>query len=166
MRAIENDGSEYGIWLIQGPNPSYNLEEDLLTYHGNTHYVIAAPTGDSVMVTLTLNDGSWLLDDVMFKGTLSNWSVFQAYDDGTNGDAVADDHIWTAEYMSANGDHQWGAIDTDNGDGTECEACDGSDGYGTWMIDGPNPQFLVGEGSYYGHTDYVIAPDTILNDFG
>ena len=162
--AIENDGSEYGIWLIQGPNPSYNLEEDLLTYHGNTHYVIAAPTGDSVMVTLTLHDGSWLLDDVMFKGTISNWAVFQAYDDGTNGDAVADDHIWTAEYMSANGDHQWGAIDTDNGDGTECEACDGSDGWGTWMIVGPNPEFSVGDGSYSGVTDYVIAPDSAVSE--
>ena len=162
--AIENDGSEWGIWLIDGPNPAYNLEDDLITYHGNTHYTIPF-VGDSLLVTFTLNDHSWLIEDVMMKGTMSNWSVFQAYDDGTMGDEVAGDHIWTAEYLVANGDHQWGAIDTDNGDGTVCEACDGSDGWGTWLMEGsPNPEFSVSGGAVEGTIDWVIAPDSAMSE--
>ena len=72
------------------------------------------------------------------------WGVFQAYDDGTNGDVTAGDHVWTAHYTTANGDYQWGAIDTENPDGTICLACDGTDGYGTWLMEGdPNPEFSV-----------------------
>ena len=121
--AVENDGSTYGVWLISGPNPSFTLDEDLLTYHGHTNYTIPAPSGEE-LVTFTLNDNSWLIEDVMFKGSMSGWSVFQAYDDGTNGDATADDHIWTAQYVTQNGDHQWGGISTENEDGTVCVLCD------------------------------------------
>ncbi len=46
VRAIENDGTENGVWLINGPNPAYNLEEDLLTYHGHTNYIIPVPAGE------------------------------------------------------------------------------------------------------------------------
>lgn len=161
--AVENDGSTYGVWLISGPNPEFNLEEDLVTYHGHTNYTIPAPSGEE-LVTFTLNDNSWLLHNVMIKGTMSGWSVFQAYDDGTNGDATADDHIWTGQYVTQNGDHEWGAISTDNGDGTECVLCDGSDGYGTWLIDGSNPGFEVLDGTISGIVDYVIPPDSAVSE--
>ena len=168
--AVENDGSTYGVWLIQGDNPSFNLEADLVTYHGHTSYVIPAPSGEE-LVTFTLNDNSWLIEDVMFKGTMSGWAVFQGYDDGTNGDVTADDHIWTAQYVTANGDHAWGAIDTDNGDGTVCVACDGSDGYGTWLIEGDNPAFSLLDGDVTEDclSDFVfsgIGGSTLTSEFG
>ena len=160
--AIENDGSEWGVWLIAGPNPSFTLDEDLVTYHGHTNYIIPAPSGDSVVVTFTINDGSWMLDDVMIKGTMSGWGVFQAYDDGTNGDATAADHIWTGQNLSAIGDHAWGGISTTNPDGTVCVACDGSDGWGSWLMEGhPNPEFSIADdGTITGVVDWVIAPDS------
>jgi hypothetical protein len=161
--AVENDGSTYGVWLISGPNPSFTLDEDLLTYHGHTNYTIPAPSGEE-LVTFTLNDNSWLIEDVMFKGSMSGWSVFQAYDDGTNGDATADDHIWTAQYVAQNGDHQWGGISTENEDGTVCVLCDGSDGYGTWLIDGNNPAFSVLDGTVTGAVDYVIPADMAVSE--
>ncbi len=158
---IENDGSEWGVWLINGPNPSFTLDTDLTTYHGQTHYEIPAPTGDSVLVTLTVDDQTWLNTNLKMKGTLSNWSVFQAYDDGTNGDVAADDHIWTAQYLTADGDHQWGAIDTTNPDGSGCVSCDGTDGWGTWLMEGfPNPAFTVSAGAVTGTVNFVIAPDS------
>ena len=160
--AIENDGSEWGIWLIDGSNPAYTLDADLTTYHGQTHYEIPEPSGgDPAVVTFTVNDNSWLLSGVMIKGTMSNWAVFQAYDDGMNGDATADDHIWTGQYTTEQGDHEWGAISTTNGDGTVCELCDGSDGWGTWLMEGfPNPAFTLSGETVTGVVDWVIAPDS------
>ena len=94
----------------------------------------------------------------MFKGTMSNWAVFQGYDDGTNGDAVAGDHVWTAQYDAGDGDHQWGAIDTDNGDGTVCVACDGTDGWGTWLLPPDANQFFTvhEDGSVEGSTSLSL----------
>ena len=161
--AVENDGSANGIWLISGDNPAFNLEDDLLTYHGHTSYVIPAPSGEE-LVTFTFNDNSWLVLDVMFKGTMSNWAVFQAYDDGTNGDVTADDHIWTAQYLTANGEHEWGAISTENPDGTICVACDGSDGYGTWLLEGGNLEFSLVDGEVTGVVDYEIPADMAVSE--
>ena len=162
--AIENDGSEYGIWLINGPNPAFTLDEDLLTYHGHTNYIIPVPAGE-MDVTFTITDHTWMIEDVMVKGSMSGWGVFQAYDDGTNGDVTAGDHVWTAQYTTPNGDYQWGAIDTDNGDGTICVACDGSDGWGTWLMEGhPNPEFSVLNGALDGVTSWVLPPDSAVSE--
>ena len=35
------------------------------------------------------------------------------------------------------GDHYWGVSSTNNGDGTYCNFCDGSDGFGTWLAGAP-----------------------------
>ena len=103
----------------------------------------------------------------MVKGSMSGWGVFQAYDDGTNGDVTAGDHVWTAQYTTPNGDYQWGAIDTDNGDGTICVACDGSDGWGTWLMEGhPNPEFSVLNGALDGVTSWVLPPDSAVSSLG
>ena len=119
----------------------------------------------AVDVTFTVNDGSWLNTNLMYKGTATDWGVVQMFDDGTNGDATADDHIWSVTVDVASGDHQWGAIDTDNGDGTACEACDGSDGWGSWLIVGDNPAYSVSDaGEVTGVVDYVIAPDSAVSE--
>ena len=51
-------------------------------------------------VTFTITDHTWMIEDVMVKGSMSGWGVFQAYDDGTNGDVTAGDHVWTAQYTT------------------------------------------------------------------
>ena len=96
---------------------------------------------------------------------MTNWEAVEMYDDGTNGDQFADDHIWSVliEDISP-GEHQWGAISTNNGDGSVCVACDGSDGWGTWLIDGSNPSFsLSNENEISGQTSYTIEPFTTVN---
>jgi len=99
----------------------------------------------------------------MYKGTATGWAVVQMYDDGTNGDVTADDHTWTVVVDVAAGDHEWGAIDIANGDGTNCTACDGSDGYGTWLISGGNPSYSVSDaGDVTGTTSYSIDAFTAL----
>jgi hypothetical protein len=154
------DGSDgYGSWLIVGDNPAYNVSDaDEVT--GTVDYVIAPDSAVSEgAVMFTVHDGTEEWTSLMWKGSPTEWAVQQMYDDGTMGDEVSGDHIWTAviEGVTA-GDHQWGAIDTDNGDGTACVACDGTDGYGTWLIVGDNPAFNLEDDllTLHGATDYVI----------
>ena len=111
----------------------------------------------AVEVTFTVVDNSWSNTSVMYKGTATDWAVVQMFDDGTNGDVTADDHTWTVVLDVAAGDHEWGAIDIANGDGTNCTACDGSDGYGTWLIIGGSPSYSVSDaGDVTGTTSYTI----------
>jgi hypothetical protein len=96
-------------------------------------------------IKLFVNDGnyanSFKLTDVKFKGQMSSWSDFQAYDDGTNGDVTAGDGIWTAEYELSTGTYEWGATDK-----------------GNWIIKGPNLKVtLNGDGSVTGDTVWNIA---------
>ncbi len=96
-------------------------------------------------IKLFVNDGnfsnSFKLTDVKFKGQMSSWSDFQAYDDGTNGDMTAGDGIWTAEYELSTGTYEWGATDM-----------------GNWIIKGPNLKVtLNGDGSVTGDTVWNIA---------
>ena len=129
--AIEDDGSENGLWLFADGNALFSVADGAVT--GQLDYTIE-PVAVTANVTFTVVDHTHEIQNLMFKGTMSNWAVFQGYDDGTNGDEVAGDHVWTAQHDAGNGDHQWGAIDTDNGDGTTCVACDGTDGWGTWLL--------------------------------
>ena len=99
----------------------------------------------------------------MFKGSMSGWGVFQAYDDGTNGDTIAGDGIWTVllESLSGPDSYEWGAIDTDNGDGTTCDACNGSDGWGTWLLDiigDPNQEFFIDVNGYITGSTSIFIP--------
>ena len=116
----------------------------------------------AVDVTFTVVDNSWSNMGVMYKGTATEWAPVMMYDDGTNGDETAGDHVWTATVPAVMaGAHQWGVIDTDNGDDTECEACDGTDGYGTWLINGDNPAYSVDDAmNVTGTTSYTIDPYT------
>ena len=127
--------------------------------------VTAYDPATSSLVTFTVDDQTWLNEDIRIKGSMSGWNTFQAYDDGTNGDATAGDYIWTAQYaVITDGDYEWGAIDTDNADGTSCEACDGTDGWGTWLISGPNQQFSVSGADVSGTVDYMIPPDMAVSE--
>ncbi|SVC49963.1 uncharacterized protein METZ01_LOCUS302817, partial [marine metagenome] len=88
--AVENDGTTYGAWLIEGGNPAFNLESDLLTLHGSTDYEIPAPAGPDVTKTVLFNVDmtEWLDeegnlgirvfniangDQVRVHGSFNNW---------------------------------------------------------------------------------------------
>ena len=103
----------------------------------------------SPLVTFTITDHSWMNESIWMKGSMSNWEVFPANDDGENGDSVAGDHVWTSSYpVAGDGIYQWGAIEDD---GSE---------YGIWLIEGDNLEFSVSGTTITGTTDYIIAPDS------
>jgi hypothetical protein len=101
-------------------------------------------------VTITVIDESLSYDTIQFKGTPTDWANVPMYDDGTNGDLVAGDHIWTVVLLQVpEGDHEWGAVD-------------GSD---AWLIVGPNRTFNITDGVVTGQTSYTIPmPSTITVD--
>ena len=161
---VGNNEGNYNLeyWVSYDSNDNPTSEEN--TSHSSGP-VTAYDPATSSLVTFTVDDQTWLKEDIRVKGSMSNWALFQAYDDGTNGDATADDHIWTAQYAVINdGDYEWGAIDTDNGDGTTCEACDGTDGWGTWLISGPNLQYSVSGANVNGTVDYILPPDMAVSE--
>lgn len=79
---------------------------------------------------------------IKFKGQFNNWADVSAFDDGTNGDATANDNIWSLKVTGvANGTYEWGAVDQD----------------GAWLTpDVPNYTFTVTTGSVSGQTEIVI----------
>ncbi|MBA65392.1 MAG: hypothetical protein CMG55_06300 [Candidatus Marinimicrobia bacterium] len=115
----------------------------------------------STVVLRVIDQGNGF-NDIRFKGEFSNWAVVEGYDDGLNGDTIAYDGVWTIVLDSLIGpsSYEWGAIDTDNGNGTVCDACDGSDGWGTWLLDiigEPNQEFSIGDdGQISGSTSITI----------
>ena len=58
-------------------------------------------------VTLTVVDEGLSFQDIQFKGQFSNWNFAQGYDDGTNGDEIANDGIWTAVIDSVVGPNSY-----------------------------------------------------------
>ena len=114
-------------------------------------------------VTLTLTDEGNGFNDIRFKGGFSNWDVLQGYDDGSNGDEVSGDGVWTIVINDLSGpaSFEWGVIDTDNGDGTNCDACNGTDGWGTWLLDiieEPNQEFFVDANGYITGSTAIVIP--------
>lgn len=55
---------------------------------------------------LTFEDGSQALNDVVLKGS---WDInkLQLYDDGTNGDTIANDHIWSVDFNFVDDAYTW-----------------------------------------------------------
>ena len=104
-----------------------------------------------VDVTFTVIDGTQSYLDIELKGTFTNWSLVQMYDDGTNDDAVAGDHTWTVTLSVPGGAHEWGAIENDGSQ------------WGLWLIVGPNMSLTVNtDGTYSGQDSYEIpAPGNI-----
>lgn len=81
---------------------------------------------------------------IKFKGQFNDWADVDAYDDGTNGDAVAGDNIWSLAIQVANdGTYEWGSTDQD----------------GAWLTPGvPNYTFTVDSGEVTGQTTITIEP--------
>lgn len=79
---------------------------------------------------------------IKFKGQFNSWADVTAYDDGTNGDATANDNIWSLKVAGvADGTYEWGATDQD----------------GAWLTPGvPNYKFTVASGAVSGQTEIVI----------
>jgi len=105
----------------------------------------------SPLVTFTIDDQSWLNEDIKFKGSMSSWNLFPGFDDGTHGgDATADDHIWTGQFaIIEDGEYQWGAIEDDGSQ------------WGIWLMPpGANRILNVAGLTVTGQTSYVIAPDS------
>ena len=162
------DGSDgWGTWLlgiIGLPNQIFTVDENGLLY-GVTNITMSVLYPS---VTLTVVDTADTYQDVRFKGAFSDWALVQGFDDGTNGDAAANDHTWTVIIDSVGeGSYEWGAIDTDNGDGTTCSVCDGSDGWGTWILDDfglPNQVFTVDENGFVSGVTSIppLVEDTVI----
>ena len=121
------------------------------------------PLKANYTAVLTVIDEGNGFNDIRFKGAFSNWDVVQGYDDGSNGDMIAGDGIWTVvlEGLSESTSYEWGAIDTDNGNGTTCDACNGSDGWGTWLLDiigDSNQEFFIDVNGYITGSTSIIIP--------
>lgn len=144
------DGTAYG-WLLNGvPNRSFTLTG--CTASGQTSYAIPL-AAQKFPVILTIIDGTQSVNGFAFKGSYAGWADQAAFDDGTHGDAVAGDHIWSLEVMAEGGmSHQWGANNTD---------CNPD----SWIIVGPNRVFDVsGTGAVTGEVSYEIpAPMDVHN---
>ena len=141
--AIEDDGSEFGIWLIEGNDPEFTVTGDVI--EGQTNYVIPAETAlypGAVRFTVTdLTENYW---DLQWKGTPTNdnWQPVPMYDNGQNGDDVANDHVWTVVISNISpGDHEWGVSEGE-----------------VWVVDGGNLLFNLEQDmmTLHGHTDYTI----------
>jgi hypothetical protein len=94
-------------------------------------------------VTLTVDDrNNKTKTAIKFKGQFNNWADVSAFDDGTNGDATANDNIWSLKVAGvADGTYEWGATDQD----------------GAWLTTGsPNYKFYVASGAVTGQMEIVI----------
>jgi hypothetical protein len=93
-------------------------------------------------VTLTVNDqNNKNKTGIKFKGQFNSWAEVAAYDDGTNGDATANDNIWSLKIASVpDGTYEWGCVDQS----------------GTWLLTGSNYKFTVNSGAVTGQTEHVI----------
>ncbi len=133
--------NENDQWLLIGNNPSFTTDA-ACGVTGQTIYVIPA-VKTKVDVTLTVIDPNNDYGSISIKGAYNGWSSEVAYDDGTNGDAVAGDHVWTRVVQAeVDGAYEWGAERTD---------CGG----GSWIIQGPNKKFsLDAGGAVSGETSY------------
>lgn len=139
--------NETDQWLLVGTNPSFTTDAGCAVT-GQTIYSIPA-VKTKVDVTLTVNDLNAEYTNLSVKGSYGGWTGQAAYDDGTNGDAVAGDHIWTVVVQAeVDGTYQWGAERTDCLDGKGNLSS-------SWIIKGANREFTVdANGVASGQTFY------------
>jgi hypothetical protein len=107
-------------------------------------FAIASGLFAQADVTLKVNDqNNKNKTAIKFKGMFNNWTEVSAFDDGTNGDATANDNIWSLKVAGvADGTYEWGATDQD----------------GAWLTTGsPNYKFTVASGAVTGQTEIVLA---------
>ncbi len=74
--AIEDDGSEYGIWLIDGPNLQFTVD-NAGAVTGDTSYDIAGGISRDVLVSFAVNIGSLDASAISIQGSVPplNWST-------------------------------------------------------------------------------------------
>lgn len=63
-------------------------------------------TDKTVPFYLKVIDGTGELNNIVIKGNMKS-RAFYLYDDGTNGDKLADDDIWTTDINLNDGDYNW-----------------------------------------------------------
>ncbi len=141
-------------WVSYDSNDNAQANEDNTSADADGGTIVAYDPSSSPLVTFTLDDQTWLNEDIMFKGSMSGWDVFQGYDDGTNGDVTADDNVWTAQYaVISDGEYEWGAIEND---GSE---------YGIWLMPpGENQIFTVSGTSIEGSVDYTVPAEMLESE--
>jgi len=83
--AIEDDGSEWGIWLIDGDNRVFTVAEDG-TVTGETSYVIPPPGEHEFLVTFILNTSKM---DNITDSTVVSTMVSGSYDGWKHDDTLA-----------------------------------------------------------------------------
>lgn len=144
---IEDDGSSKGINLINGNNPQFTVDMDGYL-SGTTEFVVQGPGPAEVDITFTFTDKTKSFSKIMIKGTMyENWTATDMYDDGTNDDVTAGDHVWTRTIkdIPIGAQHNWGCSDEGGSEGS------------TWLIKGPAPSFTIGaDGKVTGDTDYIF----------
>jgi len=128
--AIENDGSQYGKWIIKGSNPKFIVKDQTpITMSWPWALVTFAYTDETAALTGVKVKGSWNA-----KGEYNaSWSGGNTAmsDSGTFGDIVIGDHVWNREMQlvpdGGTNTWEWGAVDQN----------------GAWLIKGANPQLKV-----------------------
>ncbi|MCK4694425.1 MAG: hypothetical protein KAT74_01620 [Candidatus Cloacimonetes bacterium] len=108
--AIEDDGSEWGIWLIDGPNCVFTVHTDG-SVTGQTTYEIPPLGGEDIYVTFQcdMNAEEISADGVHITGSFApyyaEWDpgAIDCYDDGTNGDLIAEDGIYSVQLLLGSG---------------------------------------------------------------
>jgi len=71
--------------------------------------VLNQVTVDKTDVKFRFEDGSESLNDVLIQGSWKPDPI-QLYDDGTNGDEVADDHVWTYQASLVDDEYSWDVL--------------------------------------------------------
>lgn len=121
--AVDQDGG----WLTPG-QANFTFTVAGTAVSGKTEILIAKvkPMHD---VTFVITDLTNKETSLKLKGSMFNWATKDMYDNGTNGDATAGDHIWTLKTPVEEGNWEWGF---ENPCG--------------WKLVGSNKQFTVAVG--------------------
>ncbi|HIO66848.1 MAG TPA: hypothetical protein EYN41_00815, partial [Flavobacteriales bacterium] len=158
--AIENDGSEWGIWLpsLAGfdSNPTVVVGPDG-SISGDTGFTVPFQGGDEVMVTFNVNmsDEEVSADGVHIAGTMNNWDPAASPMSDDDGDGVYTASFSlvsgsTAEYKFLNG-NAWG---TEESVPEECSLA----GFGNRYVDVPYDTDLELGAVCFGGCDDCEAP--------
>ncbi|MCB9357819.1 MAG: Ig-like domain-containing protein [Calditrichaeota bacterium] len=145
------DGTQYSISLTSGirdvANNSIDPNFDSLSW--------TAPSYSDVL--FRVEDPGATHDTIYMKGSFNFYHEYDAawqggnfrlYDDGTNGDAVAGDHVFSRLFVLVpNGgtpNFEWGCVDEND----------------TWLVVGPNPSFTLPDTNDITVTYVIPNPTT------
>lgn len=132
--AVDQDGG----WLTPG-EPNYTFTVASGSVSGKTEIVIAASKPKHPVV-FTVRDLTNNEVGIKLKGSMFNWSSKDMYDDGTNGDTTAGDHVFTLKTDIEEGSWEWG-IENQCG----------------WKLQGSNRTYTVAVGgAVTGSVSYTI----------